>query len=251
MAASVSDLRASYRRARTLGLDEQLRECIDQLENSQLMARELEEAHAACAATAGGCYEVRTPAPSAPAASQAPCDEASWFYPSRDVVVVRESYSFTCLAERVETVPAALAAEDGFEGLDYLAITCTAASRPILGVVQSSLDATAYPLLLRLLAFVCEMGHVPQLERLDRHGFKGALGVAPCFDLNLVLWDDRATDGSAPERKPISQLTRELAEKAKFALAEAHRFQPIIGDIVCLQMNPRHFDGRLRFAWKV
>ena len=55
MSQAVSTLRHGYRRARALGFDEQLRECIDQLQNPQLIARELEEAHAAYAPTAGGC----------------------------------------------------------------------------------------------------------------------------------------------------------------------------------------------------
>lgn len=244
---TVSSLRASYRRARALDFDEQLRECVDQLQNPQLIARELEEAHAACAANTGGCYGVRT----GPPEDDDEADRARWFYPSRDVFVVRDPVSFTCLAARVETVPVPLAAPDGFEGLDYLGITCTASPRPILGVVQSGLDATAYPMLLRLLASVCELGHVPQLDRLDRLCFKGVLGTAPCFDLHLVLWDDWAGDDSAPARTPISELTRDLAEKAKAALAEASRFPPILGDVVCLHMNPGRFDGRVRFDWRV
>jgi len=244
MSDGVSSLRASYRRARALDFDEQLRECIDQLQNPQLIARELEDAHTECAPTTGGCYEVR-------ATRGDGAEGARWFYTSRDIFVVRDSSSFTCVAERIETVPARRAASDGFEGLDYLALTCTARARPILGVVQSGLDATAYPLLLRLLASVCEIGHLPQLDRLNRVCFKGTLGAAPCFDLHLVLWDDWAGEDSAPARTPISQLTRDLAEKAKVALAEASRFPPILGDVVCLHMNPGRFDGRVRFGWRV
>lgn len=247
MTAGVSSLRASYRRARALDFDEQLRECIDQLQNPQLIARELEDAHAACAPAGGGCYEVRV----ARSSREGDGERARWFYTSRDVFVVRDSSSFTCVAEQVETVPAAKSAPDGFEGLDYLGLTCTAKPRPILGVVQSGLDATAYPMLMRLLASVCEIGHVPQLDRLDRLCFRGLLGIAPCFDLHLVLWDDWAGEDASPVRTPISQLTRDLAEKAKVALAEASRFPPIIGDIVCLYMNPGRFDGRVRFDWRV
>jgi len=247
MIGDTSSLRESYRRARSLGFDEQLRECIDQLQNPQLIAGELEAAHRECAATSGGCYGVRPGLP--------PEDDRGelvrWFYPSRDIFVVRDSSSFTCLAERVETIPPELAASDGFEGLDYLAITCTAARRPVLGVVQSGIDTTAYPMLLRLLASVCELGHVPQLDRLDRLCFKGALGAAPRFDLHLVLWDEWSGDDSVPDRTPISQLTRDLAEKAKHALSSATRFPPILGDVVCLHMNPARFDGRVRFDWRV
>lgn len=247
MIGDASSLRESYRRARTLGFDEQLRECIDQLQNPQLIAGDLEAAHSECAATGSGCYGVR-PGP----AAEDDRDEADrWFYPSRDIFVVRDSSSFTCLAERIDTIPSELAASDGFEGLDYLAISCTAARRPILGVVQSGIDTTAYPMLLRLLASVCELGHIPQLDRLDRLCFKGALGAAPCFDLHLMLWAEWSGEDTAPERTPISQLTRDLAEKAKLALATAKRFPPIIGDVVCFQMNPARFDGRVRFDWRV
>ncbi len=247
MSGDTSSLRETYRRARSLGFDEQLRECIDQLQNPQMIAGDLEAAHADCAATARGCYGVR---PGKPPVDDLG-DAVRWFYPSRDIFVVRDSSSFTCLAERIETVPPDRAATDGFEGLDYLAISCTAARRPILGVVQSGIDTTAYPMLLRLLASVCELGHVPQLDRLDRLCFKGALGAAPCFDLHLMLWAEWSGEDTAPERTPISQLTRDLAEKAKLALTRAKRFPPIIGDLVCFQMNPHRFDGRVRFDWRV
>ena len=77
--------------------------------------------------------------------------------------------------------------------------------------------------------------------------FKGILSARPVFDLHLVLCDG----GEAPEQLPLEQLTRDLAELAKYALREQDRFSSLLGDIVCLRMNPHRFDGRLRFVWRV
>jgi len=73
----------------------------------------------------------------------------------------------------------------------------------------------------------------------------------PSFDLHLVLWEHYDDDGPPPERTPISQLSRDLAEFSKAWLAGAPQILPILSDIVCLNMRPDRFDGRVRFDWRV
>jgi hypothetical protein len=113
--------------------------------------------------------------------------------------------------------------------------------------VQAPGDATAYPLLLRLLACLTEVAPSAQLERVNRLHFKGIAGPETRFDLNLVLWER----SDEPEMTPISQLTRDLAENLKAGAQACEQFPDLLRDIVCLRMNPDRFDGRLRFDWRV
>jgi len=52
-------------------------------------------------------------------------------------------------------------------------------------------------------------------------------------------------------RRPLCELARDLAEVLKAALQAEPRFPPVLNDIVCLRMNNKRFDGRLRFVWRV
>ncbi len=252
MSTFATNLRQSYLRACSLSLDEQLRECVDQLEHPELITSELIQAHAAVACE---LESASGDGPQGPSPSQ-PRDQSRHFYPTRDIFVLRDSSSFTCLANDI--VPLSLAGiasaqhpETGHDGLDYVAVTCTREPQPVLGAVQSEQDRSAYPLLLRLLACFCELAHPVQADRIDRQYFHGMLGESPTFDLHLILWDDWREEDEPPERTPISQLTHDLAELAKAALQQRDSSPPMLRDILCLQMNPTDFDARVRFDWRV
>lgn len=246
---SMNELRQSYQHARALAFDEQLRECVDQLYNPELIKSECLATHASVAKMLSGT----DPSDADATRSHPEIEErAGFFYASRDIFVVRDTSSFTCLSGRVDSLPWGAGEPDRvFEGLDYLAITCTAEPRPVLGVVQSVEEGSAYPLLLRSLACLCELAHPSQLMRLDRHYFLGLLGDSPKFDLHVVLFDESAEDQEVRERTPISQLTRDLAELLKSTMNASPDFPDILNDILCLQMNPARFDGRVRFDWRV
>lgn len=248
----VSSLRQSYLRARSLSFDDQLRECVDQLQHPELITAELIQTRAALAQS----LTSRSGDESAVPATAGEARRSSPFYATREIFVQSDSSSFTCLADGVLPLSlAGLAGGEGSEtaqgGLDYTALTCTKERHPVLGVVQSEIDKSAYPLLLRLLACLCELAHPAQIERLDRHGFHGMLGASPRFDLHVVLWSKWQHEDDVPERTPISQLTHDLAECVKTALGASQDFPPILRDIVCLHMNPERFDARLRFDWRV
>ena len=106
---------------------------------------------------------------------------------------------------------------------------------------------SAYPILLRSLSSLIELTKPHRFDVLDRDVYRGILGPVPAFDLTLVLWDE---DGVDP-RGPLCELTRDLAEVLKNTLEAEPRFPPILNDIVCLRLNPKRFDGRLRFVWRV
>lgn len=226
----------------------QLRECVDVLENPGIIVSEvLESFH-----TVDRAFEQGLLRPELLAARSEQhirrAEQPEWIYEGRDLSVLGDSCSFTCLSSNVEPIPD----DDGetkasTEGFDFVGITCNGLSRPVLGTVQSEADASPFPLLLRVLVGLAEMAPVIQLERLNHQFFKGALPPAPCFDLFLVTW---SFDENA-ERTPICQFTRDISELVKRTILEQSEFPGVLNDIVCLRMNPERFDGRMRFDWRV
>jgi hypothetical protein len=241
-------LRRSYERVRAFGFPEQIRECVDQLGHPEVVVGEVLEAFHRVEEWA---RSRELPPPGEPVdISAIDLEELSRedFYSTREITVVGRRYSFTCLATDVDPLGDLLPSRaGGREGLDFVGLTCDAHRTPVLGVVQSERDTSAYLLLLRGLACLAEMAPEVQVERLNKQFFLGAVGRRPAFDLHLVVWDE---PGSG-ERTTLEQLTHDLAEKLKLAIREDDRVPNLLHDIVCLRMNRARFDGRLRLAWRV
>jgi hypothetical protein len=243
-----SQLRRTYQCARNLDPSEQIRECVDQLQHPEIVVAETLEAFRAIDLLVGSR---ELPPPGDPVDLDAIDLEelgSELFYATREIAVVGEPCGFTSLGSNVDPLGDLRPSAKGERaGLDYVGLTCDGTRTPVLGTVESQLDTSAYPLLLRGLACLAEISPPAQVERMDRQFFLGALGLRPAFDLNLVVWDHAEED----ERATLDQLTRDLAEKVKGAIREHARFPEILRDIVCLRMNPARFDGRLRFCWRI
>lgn len=240
-------LRRTYERARGLAPEAQLQECIDQLENPDVLVSEFVESY--CAVEAG----VGVSRPGGPAATGGDEDEdeelvLEYFYADREISVVgARPFAFTCVGSDVQPLRGMQPGGQQRDGLDYVGLLRAPASGPALGAVQSALDSTPFLVLLRLLACAAELAAKPQYQRLDREFFIGRLGPEPVFDLHLVLWEDGA--GAAPP--PLHELTRDLAEVVKQAALEDPLFPPVLGDICALRMDPDAFEGMLRLDWRV
>lgn len=240
-------LRTLEARTRALSLDAQMTECVDLLQAPELVVDDLVRS----------VLSIREASESASVAlvSNDGSEPSGFFYPSRELFVQGDGCSFTCLATELGFLEADRAgslapagATPGHHAIDYAAVTCEARPFPVLGFTQQSETESAYPILLHALASLIELTRPRRFDLLDREVYRGLLGPAPCFDLALVLWDDEsATD----PRRPLCELARDLAEKLKAALAAESRFPPVLHDVVCLRMNEKRFDGRLRFVWRV
>jgi hypothetical protein len=233
-------LRSLEARTRALPLDAQMVECIDLLVTPELVVEELVRS----------VEQVRAAGPRVgrvALVSDEENQEEAFFYPSRELFVQGDRCSFTCLAtsvgfddEGVDT--------NRFTRIDFAAVTCESKPFPVLGFSQRSEAESAYPILLRSLSSLIELTKPRRFDVLDREIYRGILGPAPAFDLCLVLWDE---DEVVDPRRPLCELTRDLAEVLKKTLHAEPRFPPVLNDIVCLRMNPKRFDGRLRFVWRV
>lgn len=241
-AIPVTPLRSAWERVRRLPLAAQIEDCADQLGHPELFASELRTSLQMIRR-----WRDAAGAPAEPEEISGPAEEGddTVFYAAREIAVIGEARSFTCLAADVD--PLAADGVEGRAGLDFLGVTCDAACRPVLGAVQSRRDASGYSLLLRGLAVLAEIAPPAQLEHLDRCHFRGFIGANPGFDLNLVLHDD----WDRGEPTVIEQLTRDLAELALQVIAMEGGDRSLLRHIVCLHMNPDRFDGRLRFGWRV
>lgn len=245
---ALTPLGRSYERARRLDSTGQLRDCIDHLENPEILVAEvLESVDAIERGFAEGAFDQNV-LKGRSASRIAEATEPEWFYEGRDLSVLGDSCSFTCLSSYVDPIPGDGELKKGeVERLDFVGITCNALARPVLGVVQSEADASAYPLLLRALVGLVEMAPAIQFERMNHQYFRGALPHAPKFDLFLVTWHYDET----AERTPICEFTRNLAGVLKLAIAKQSLLARSLNDIVCLRMNPARFDARMRFDWRV
>jgi hypothetical protein len=233
-------LRALELRTRELSLDAQMVECVDLLQSPEFVVEDLVRS-VEQATGAAGDRRSRVSLQMAPAAQG-----DAFFYPSRKLFVQGDACSFTCLATEID-ISGGSPGDATLGLIDYAAVTCEARPFPILGFTQGSEAESAYPILLRSLSTLIDLATENWFNVLDREIYHGILGPAPAFDLTLVLWDEEEED----PRRPLWELTRDLAEVLKTTLAAETRFPPILNHIVCLRMNPKRFDGRLRFVWRV
>jgi hypothetical protein len=251
VAAPTIALRAFEERTRALSLESQMVECVDLLQNPSLLVDEV-------LTSVSEVREAKEDSNDLQIVSSEEADRAAFFYPSRELFVQGDGCSFTCLATELDfevggaPLPPPAPVDEGFvrqgRTIDYAAVTCESRPFPVLGFAQRSEAESGYPLLMRALSSLIELVGPRRFDLLDRDVYRGLLGPAPVFDLALVLWDDEEVPD---ERRPLCELTRDLAELLKRVLATEPGFPPILNDVVCLRMNQKRFDGRLRFVWRV
>jgi hypothetical protein len=238
-------LRSLEMRSRLLPLDSQMNECVELLLSPEIAIDDLLR-------SVDQVADEKPPGDPFSILSTPEGQQEGFFYPSREIFVQGDAGSFTCLATAVEFCEGVVEDPDAVERdarpVDYAAVTCEARPFPVLGFVQSEDSESAYPLLLRSFSTLIELIRPRRLDQLDCDVYRGLLGPTPCVDLALVLWDDDRDDDP---RRPLCELSRDLAEIFKRSLESAPRFPPVLNDIVCLRMNPKRFDARLRSVWRV
>lgn len=274
----LTPLRALEVRSRGLSLAAQMQECVELLQAPAVIEHDVRESIERIMVGPKSDVPFRLIA-------DAESKREGNFYASREISVLGDGGSFTCLGTGIEFLDDAALSDglgdadaaspgSGMSGasendeesvnpvgpdlavgvaperrpIDYVAVTCEARPVPVMGFVQSAEDESAYPLLLRAFSTMIEIARTPRLQSLDREVYKGLLGAAPLFDLAVVLWDDDREDDP---RRPLCQLGRDLAESFKTQLVASTRFPPILNDVLCLRMNPARPDFRLRSVWRI
>jgi hypothetical protein len=243
--SSMSTLRLLEMRSRLMPLKAQIGDCVELLQSPEIAVEDL--------LRGVGQIDYHDAARVDVTLVSTPDDHREgFFYPCRELSVLGDGCSFTCLATSVQFIEEGLDDPDakptGLRPIDYAGVTCESQPLPVFGFVQSAGSESAYPLLLRALSTLLELVRPGRLAALENDVYRGLLGPAPFFDLALVLWDDDREDDP---RRSLCELTRDLAEVLKQALVSEKQFPPVLRDVVCLRMNPKRFQGRMRFVWRV
>lgn len=224
-----TSLRRRYERSAELTVAQQMAECVDYLQNPEVLVAEFVDAYCAVEAYCGDDEMVFRRA-----------DPAT----TPDITVLDSApYSFTSLAW--ELTPLAGAEPVGAGGFDYVGIRRDPPGHPVLGVMQSALDPTPYLVLMRLLSSVAELMPPARLEMANADLFKGALGTDPLFDLHLLL------SAQQPDRDhtTLGELTRDLADVFLEQIGDEWQFPDLIRSIHGLRRSGPAADSPLHVVW--
>jgi hypothetical protein len=222
-------MRRRYERAQGLEIAAQIREVVDYLENPEVLVAEFVDAYCAIE----GCAD----------ADELILDDVSTHArrdPLREIFAAGQDLQIEgspTPTARCLCGPVPLLAEPGDalrRGLDYVALIPGSAPTPVLGVLEHAPGTTPYTLLMRGLCCLAEIAPAPHLERVNQKLFKSALVAGARFDLHLVM---RHAPASEPERT-LAQLTRDLAEGFRGAIAEEWQFPDLLSGICCLRLEP-------------
>jgi hypothetical protein len=241
-------LRQRFERARALSLEAQMRECVDYLQNPEVLIQEFVDAYSA---VENCCDPEEQHFQAAPGADDVPERRAvlDRMFGARTVTVFDTvPFEFTPLARDVLSISSGTGKPVArLDGLDYVGHMIDSEPVGVLGVVQQGEASTPYSLFLRLITCLSELAPAAQLAAADTALWKGALGAEPKLDLQMVLLD---ADGQ-PAQSTLRQLTHDLAEAFYAGIAEEWQFPDVLRNIVCLLPAPPDSDEILILEWCV
>ena len=242
-------LRQRFERARALPLEAQMRECVDYLQNPEVLIQEFVDAYTAvesCCDPDEQCFQVVAPGADAPPARAALLDRL--FANGAVSVFDTVPFEFTCVARDVVSVSGSTGAPVAhLDGLDYVGHMIDSEPVGVLGVIQHDAQTTPFSLFLRLITCLSEIAPGAQLSAADAALFKGGLGAEPKLDLQLVLREAE----TEPAQATLRQLTHDLAEAFYAGISEEWQFPDVLRNIVCLLPAPPDSDELLILEWCV
>jgi hypothetical protein len=247
----VTALRARYERAVRLSLERQTQECIEYLQNPEILVAEFSDSFLMAEAfdhreeAFQSADEAGVPPP------QTECDvDVQRVMDAPSLKAIGSSqYLFRFVARDIVPLWKRAAAPSGAEaGLDYVGLTREAQPTPILGVIDRS-EGACFLSFLRLLACLAEVATDAQVERANSFLFKGAVPERMPFDLHVLVSEGLESDASVA----LAQLTHDLAHIFTEQLREDWSLPPLIHRILCMRIpsGADPFTGALREAWKV
>jgi hypothetical protein len=242
-------LRQRFERARSLPVAAQMQECIDYLQNPEVLIQEFVDAYTAvesCCDPEEQGFSLRKPRDAAAAERVKLLD--ALFGNSAISVFDTEPYAFQCIARDVESLSSSVGgAVQRVDGIDYLGRIVGDESVAVLGVVQAGVEKSAYALFLRMITCLSEIAPDAQLRAADVALFKGSLGEEPKLDLHILLAESECD----PNLGALRHLTHDLAEAFISGIAEEWQFPDVLRNIVCLVPSPPGSDETLTVDWLV
>jgi len=242
-------LRQRFERARALSLEAQMRECVDYLQNPEVLIQEFVDAYTAiesCCDPEEQKFQAIAPGSDVPASRALLLDRM--FANGAVSVFDTVPFEFRCVARDVASMSGSSGSPlPHIDGLDYVGHMVDAEPVGVLGVVQHDLQTTPFSLFLRLITCLSEIAPDAQLSAADTALFKGGLGVEPKLDLQLVLCEA----DTEPAQATLRQLTHDLAEAFYAGISEEWQFPDVLRNIVCLLPAPSDSDELLILEWCV
>ena len=241
-------LRQRFERARALPLEAQMRECVDYLQNPEVLIQEFLDAYTAvesCCDPEEHVFRVLPPAADEPRTRALQLERL--FAASPVSVFDTVPFEFTCLARDVASVSGSTGQPlPRVDGLDYVGHLVDSEPVGVLGVVQWD-ETTPYALFLRLITCLSEIAPEAMLRAADQSLFKGGLGPEPKLDLQMLLREAEVE----PAQAPLRQLTHDLAEAFYAGISEEWQFPDVLRNVVCLLPAPVDSDELLILDWCV
>jgi hypothetical protein len=242
-------LRQRFERARALSPEAQMRECVDYLQNPEVLIQEFVDAYSAvenCCDAEEQLFRAVPPASDEPPERKALLDR---IFAAKPVTVFDTTpYEFSCVARDIASVSGSVSGSiPRVDGLDYLGLTIGEDPVGVLGVVQYADETSPFTLFLRLITCLSEMAPPAQLAAADTALWKGALGSEGKLDLHLLLRDGEIE----PAQATLRQLTHDLAEVFYAGMSEEWQFPDVLRNLICLQPGPTDSDELLIVDWAV
>lgn len=242
-------LRQRFERARSLSLAAQVRECVDYLQNPEVLIEEFIDAYTAvesCCDPIEQRFKVRPAGDDAAKQRKAFLDAVFGAGPIPVFDVV--PYEFECVARDVASLSQSVDRKAlRADGLDYMGRISDESPLAVIGVVQAGLESSPYALFLRLITCLSELAPDAQLRAADETLFKGGLGAEPKLDLHLLLRESEAETAAGTLR----QLTHDLAEVFYAGVSEEWQFPDVLRNIVCLVPATPGSEEKLFVDWCV
>lgn len=242
-ALPTTQLRRRYERARRLDPEAQLQDCIDYLQNPEVLVAEFVESFRIvenCDLREHGFGDPERRG--APDAVRERVIHELAEHPRVRVLDV-EPYSFQYVARSV--VPLPTIGDQEPVAVDYLGAVAGAELIPALGAVCDPRRSTSYVTLLRLLTVLSEIASESQVARLNQHIFKDELERCPAFDLQILLVGAGLND----KRAPLLQLTRDLAHNLRVLLLDEWQFPDLLRQTACLEWPTGKYAGEISSLW--
>ncbi len=242
-------LRQRFERARSLSLAAQVRECVDYLQNPEVLIQEFIDAYTAvesCCDPDDQRFAVCEPRDRAATERKALLGQVFGKGPISVFDVV--PYEFQCVALDVASISQGVdRAALRVDGLDYVGRIVDEDPLAVIGVVQVGVESSPYALFLRLITCLSELAPDAQLRAADEALFKGGLGAEPKVDLHLLL---RESDREV-SLGTLRQLTHDLAEVFYAGISEEWQFPDVLRNVVCLVPAPPGSEEKLIVDWCV
>jgi hypothetical protein len=243
----LTPFRERYRRAGGLGLDAQLKECVEYLENPEVLVTEFLESYYLVERESHPSDEtMRRAVENVEELVLEPFFDSLQLFVEDDEGGVER---LLCAGGAFDPIPVDQHPALGHQGLDYVGLR-GASSRIVLGVTTNPKERSPFQMLLRGLNCFAEIAPPFQLARLRSQVIRDRIDPDAVFDLQLAstLGEQRNTAQAS-----LYELTRDLAEVFRTLIDDHDQFEGTLGQIEYLDCvdGEDSTPSSLRLRWRV